>query len=209
MKPEDLNIPNLQTRLDAVNTDEGWDEESEYEFDSFYPDYEKDVNQTLRGIFVKKITGLISKQSGRKFDVFVIYTTEHKVVAIRNFDLIAKGLATVKKGDGVRVTYLGFKAKKSGTGGYHEFKVGLKKFEQDPSPEEKLQNAKTLADADDPEARNQIGNYIEIYKSQNFSNDPKPEDIIHLAETDPDLGDTDLSRIKAQLARDLKKEEMI
>ncbi len=62
-----------------------------------------------------------------------------------------------------------------------------------------------LADADDREAQNTIENYQDIYKSNNHGNEPKPQDIINMAESDPDLTDVELSRIKVQLAHNIKK----
>jgi hypothetical protein len=62
-----------------------------------------------------------------------------------------------------------------------------------------------LADADDREAQNTIENYEDIYKSNNHGNEPKAQDIINMAETDPDLSDVELSRIKVQLAHNMKK----
>jgi hypothetical protein len=62
-----------------------------------------------------------------------------------------------------------------------------------------------MADSDDSEAQNTIENYEDIYKSNNHNKEPKPQDIINMAETDPDLSDTELSRIKIQLARNIKK----
>jgi hypothetical protein len=62
-----------------------------------------------------------------------------------------------------------------------------------------------LADADDREAQNTIENYEDIYKSNNPGKEPKPQDIINMAETDLDLSDVELSRIKVQLARNIKK----
>ena len=62
-----------------------------------------------------------------------------------------------------------------------------------------------LADADDSEAQNTIENYEDIYKSNNHGKEPKPQDIINMAESDPDLTDVELSRIKVQLAHNMKK----
>jgi uncharacterized protein YbcC (UPF0753/DUF2309 family) len=62
-----------------------------------------------------------------------------------------------------------------------------------------------LADADDSEAQNTIKNYEDIYKSNNHGKEPKPQDIINMAESDPDLTDVELSRIKVQLAHNMKK----
>ena len=62
-----------------------------------------------------------------------------------------------------------------------------------------------LADADDREAQNTIENYEDIYKSNNHEKEPKPQDIINIAETDPNLSDVKLSRIKVQLAHNIKK----
>ena len=62
-----------------------------------------------------------------------------------------------------------------------------------------------LADADDREAQNTIENYEDIYKSNNHGKEPKPQDIINMAESDPDLSDVELSRIKVQLVHNMKK----
>lgn len=62
-----------------------------------------------------------------------------------------------------------------------------------------------MADGDDPEAQNTINNYEEIFKENNHDIKPETTDIIHLAETDPELNEMELSRIKAQLARNIKR----
>jgi hypothetical protein len=74
-----------------------------------------------------------------------------------------------------------------------------------PSNEPKIPGKAELADADDSDAQNTIENYEDIFKSDNFNKKATPQDIINLAETDPDLDEVDLSRVKAQLARNIKK----
>lgn len=73
------------------------------------------------------------------------------------------------------------------------------------SEEPKTPNKSELADADDSEAQNTIENYEDIYKSNNHGKEPTAQDIINLAETDPDLSEVELSRIKVQLAHNIKK----
>ncbi len=83
---------------------------------------------------------------------------------------------------------------------YQEYMEAANETEEPKSP-----GKAELADADDREAQNTIENYQDIYKSNNHGNEPKPQDIINMAESDPDLTDVELSRIKVQLAHNIKK----
>jgi hypothetical protein len=83
---------------------------------------------------------------------------------------------------------------------FKEYTEAAKDNEEPKSP-----GKAELADTDDSEAQNTIENYQDIYKSNNRGNEPKPQDIINMAESDPDLTDVELSRIKIQLARNIKK----
>ena len=77
--------------------------------------------------------------------------------------------------------------------------------EYNDEEEPKSPGKSELADADDSEAQNTIENYADIYKSNNHGKEPKPQDIINIAESNPDLTDVELSRIKVQLAHNMKK----
>ncbi len=77
--------------------------------------------------------------------------------------------------------------------------------EYDDEEEPKGPGKSELADVDDSEAQNTIENYADIYKSNNNGKEPKPQDIINMAESDPDLTDVELSKIKVQLAHNMKK----
>jgi hypothetical protein len=83
---------------------------------------------------------------------------------------------------------------------YQEYMEAANDNEEPKSP-----GKAELADTDDREAQNTIENYEDIYKSNNHGNEPKPQDIINMADSDPDLSDVELSRIKVQLAYNIKK----
>jgi hypothetical protein len=57
---------------------------------------------------------------------------------------------------------------------------------------------------DDNEAKNLINNYTEIYQADHHSQKPTAEDLIKLAETDSDIDDTMKSRVKAEVASQVK-----
>lgn len=198
-------IQNLKERMEQLGEEEGWESKGDrIDIDEFYPDFEKDLDKSVVGLFIDNIT-LPRKKDGKPLHFAIILTPENKYIAIRHYDLVKNGIKNVKKGDGLRVTYLGQQDKKKEDGWYHNFKVEVKKFEADPLPEEP--QTPTLADNDDPEAQNTIENYITIIKE----NDPYiPEKdldqaIVRMAETDPDLSDVERSRVKAQVAVNIKK----
>ncbi|WJI09154.1 hypothetical protein FGU46_03140 [Methanobacterium sp. CWC-01] len=65
-------------------------------------------------------------------------------------------------------------------------------------------NSPTILEGEDREAVNTIEHYRKLLKDQN--KEDTPEAIIQIAESDPDLEPVDLSRLKAQLAREVKAE---
>ncbi|KYC53844.1 MAG: hypothetical protein AMQ22_00043 [Candidatus Methanofastidiosum methylothiophilum] len=71
--------------------------------------------------------------------------------------------------------------------------------EVEDEPEE---NHGTMADQDDPDAENTIKIYQDLYRSENYREDPTDEDLVKMVDTDPDLKDKEItkSRIKAQIA---------
>ena len=68
--------------------------------------------------------------------------------------------------------------------------------------DEPEQSGAGLVDKDDPEAKNMIEHYENMLRNQNRV--VTPEAVIQIAESDPDREATDLSRLKVQLARNLK-----
>ena len=57
---------------------------------------------------------------------------------------------------------------------------------------------------DDMEAKNLIDNYTDIHKGNHHDQDPTAEELIQLAESDPDIDDTMKSRVKAEVAAQVK-----
>lgn len=72
----------------------------------------------------------------------------------------------------------------------------------EPKDEEAPENNKsTIADQDDPEAENTIKIYQEQYKSNNYGEDPREDELVKMVDTDPDLEGKDITkaRLKAQI----------
>lgn len=201
-------IKDFNERMKKLKEEEGWEHTGDrIEIDDFFPDFEEDINKTIMGLFLDNLT-LPRKTDGKLITFAIIITPEGNNIAIRHYGVIENAIKNIKKGDGLRVTYLGKQDKKSGEGYYHNFKVGIKKFEPD-TPTENVgeTQAPTLADNDDPEAETMIEHYSALIKQEkgNLVDDELDNMIIKYAESDPDLSELEVSRVKAQLALNIKK----
>lgn len=90
--------------------------------------------------------------------------------------------------------------------GFQEYEVYVWMDTEDPLYTKLYpqKNVPELKEVEDPEAKNTVENYVEIYKSENYNKKPTAEDLIKIAETDPDLSPEDLSRVKAEVASQIK-----
>jgi hypothetical protein len=192
-------IGDLDKKLKELENDEGWETSGDQlSFDHFFPDFEKDIGNTLTALFLELRKGLKSQASGKSFDAFVFIDTSKTIVAIKNYSVIYKGLEGIKRGDGVKIKYLGKQEpKKAGGNAYHNFEISIKKFEPDaPKPE-----LKKDSDVDDSEALAMIESYQNEFKKEHVNRTPSAQELKTMMETDPDMAgdDSSIARFLKQL----------
>ena len=189
---------------ERFRVEEGWEEIPD-EDDFWCP---CDKGDWIAGIYTKK-----EEDVGRNHaNVYTLSNTEgeHRIFGTVGLNKKMDGIPIGEYEVGI--IYQGEKPSQPPKKPFKLFQVHKRKLDATdgatppaPSGELKSPGKAELADADDSDAQNTIENYEDIYKSNNFGEKPTAQDIINLAETDPDLDQVDLSRVKAQLARNIKK----
>jgi hypothetical protein len=134
------------------------------------------------------------------------------VAFVYGTDAINEGMKDIPKGYMVKITYHGEKPtpdpKKKA---YKVFEVCAFIDKDDPLyqkwyPDEggEASPGPEMNIKDYPEANNLIMNYTEIYQADHHGQNPAAEDLIQMAETDPDVDDTMKSHVKAAVANQVK-----
>jgi len=189
----------LETK-EMFKESEGWELVPD-EDDFWCPSNEGDW---VAGIYVKKEDDVGINHA----TVYTLNNTEGENKIFGTFGLNKK-MAGIPIGYEVGIIYKGEKPSKPPKKPFKLFEVHKRKIDNHdeaiPPASSDIKN--TLGDVDDPESRQAIIDYTDIYKSENHGKEPKPQDIINLAETDPEMSDMQVLGIKTQLAKDHKNKK--
>jgi hypothetical protein len=198
MKPEEEK--KLQEIEEMFSKEKGWNE-IEDKTGCWKP---KGIGDYITGIY----TGIKTNVGKHHSEVYLIKSGEIEYKVFETEQLKQK-MEDVPIGYEVVLIYKGSKKSPAPKSPFKMFDVKKREpSEENLSPEAEIaadkKDSPTLADADDPATINTIEIYEDIYKSEHFDKKPTCDEIIQLAETDPDLSKEDVTKIKVQLAKDKK-----
>jgi hypothetical protein len=134
------------------------------------------------------------------------------VAFVYGTDAINEGMKDIPKGYMVKITYHGEKPtpdpkkKAYKVLRYAHSSTRMIPFTRNGTPDEggEASPGPEMNIKDYPEANNLIMNYTEIYQADHHGQNPAAEDLIQMAETDPDVDDTMKSHVKAAVANQVK-----
>ena len=167
---------------------------------------------TLEGTYIKREPKPFKGRPNWKY----CFESDHEVnvdgkVSFYGTDGLNNALNDIPLGYDVKIVYkktlMSADPKKNG---FKVFEVFVKMSKDDPLykklyPYEETSNPGAEMNLkDDNDAKKLINNYTELYEADHHGQKPIAENLIKMAETDPDINNTMKSRVKAEVASQVK-----
>ena len=183
--------------LDDLDNDEGFETPKvKASIDGFWGGKNTKEGDEIRGIFLEKRE--FDGRNNKKFSS-ILLLTKQGVYGVTENKFLESRLNNLKEGDGLKLIYTGKAPTKDGNNEYNTYDVQIKKFTPDP---EKAGPESQMMMSDDSAARTTI----EIIRKE-IGQNTSPEQVLDYIKKNRenlDLNDEHITRIKAQLAKEIQ-----
>lgn len=183
--------------LDDLDNDEGFETPKvKASIDEFWGGRNTKEGDEIRGIFLEKRE--FDGRNNKKFSS-IILLTKQGVYGVTENKFLGSRLTNLKEGDGLKLVYTGKAPTKDGNNEYNTYDVQIKKFTPD-APEAGHESQMMMSD--DSAARTTI----EIIRKE-IGQNTSPEQVLDYIKKNRenlDLNDEHITRIKAQLAKEIQ-----
>jgi len=183
--------------LDDLDNDEGFETPKvKASIDGFWGGKNTKEGDEIRGIFLERRE--FDGRNNKKFSS-ILLLTKKGVYGVTENKFLESRLNNLKEGDGLKLIYTGKAPTKDGNNEYNTYDVQIKKFVPDP---EKPGPESQMMMTDDSAARTTI----EIIRKE-IGQNTSPEQVLDYIKKNRenlDLNDEHITRIKAQLAKEIQ-----